>query len=245
MGFPHDILRKAGIAAVDFALPPRCTGCGSVVGELHAFCSECWQGIAWLGEDGCGTCGLPLEATDERLCGRCLAKPPILARTRAAVAYDDISRRLALKLKYGRRVAVARTMGRYMERFAASVDPQAILVPVPLHRWRLWERGFNQAALIARALGQRSGHRVAPIALRRKRATQKLKGMTPRQRAAEVRGAFAVREDVAGRTVVLVDDVMTTGSTADACAKALTAAGAARVELICFARVVRPARFER
>lgn len=240
MGFAVDILRRSGHAMLDFALPPRCAGCGTIVGEIDAFCGDCWPSIDWLGEGGCATCGLPLEATEATTCGRCLAKPPPIARTRAAVAYGDTARQLALKLKYGRRIAVARTMARYMARHVARTDEATMLVPVPLHRWRLWGRGFNQAQLIARWLGERTGIRVAPMALRRTRATARLKGMNPRQRAVEVRGAFTVREDVTDRVVVLVDDVMTTASTAEACAKALMKAGARRVELICFARVVRP-----
>src|SRR5207302_6060482 len=100
--------------ALDLALPPRCTGCGTMVAEVHSFCADCWKQVEFLGESGCAVCGLPLQATEAKLCGACLAKPPRIARTRAAVAYGDVSRGLAIRFKYGRKVAIARTMARYM-----------------------------------------------------------------------------------------------------------------------------------
>ena len=241
-----DLLRTCGRWALDFALPPRCAGCGTIVADVHSFCADCWTQIDFLGETGCTTCGLPLEATEMSTCGVCLARPPRVARTRAAVAYDDLSRGLAIRLKYGRKVAIARTMARYMAPLvASSVDP--LLVPVPLHRTRLWRRGFNQSALVARELSRRLKVPAAPLALRRSRRTPPLKGMSPLQRRKTVAGAFQVtdRIAVAGKTVILIDDVLTTGSTAEACARALQRAGAARVELITWARVVRPSQLMR
>ena len=108
--------------ALDFALPPRCAGCGIIVGEVHSFCSDCWRQIEFLGEIGCSTCGMPLQGTEATSCGACLAKPPRIARTRAAVAYDELSRGLAIRLKYGRKVAIARTMARYMAPLVARGD---------------------------------------------------------------------------------------------------------------------------
>ena len=191
------------------------------------------------------SCGLPLQATDADLCAVCLASPPRIQRTRASVAYDDISRGLVLRLKYGRKVALARTMARYMAPLLGAAPEDSILVPVPLHRGRLWQRGFNQSLLIARELSRATGLRLEPRALSRVKRTPPLKGLTVVQRRRTVAGAFKVLEtaDLKGRTVVLVDDVLTTGSTADACAKALERAGAARVELVAWARVVRPAQF--
>lgn len=229
--------------ALDFALPPRCGGCGTIVEQVHSFCADCWKQLEFLGDSGCSTCGLPLEPTDADLCAICLARPPRIDRTRAAVAYDDISRSLVLRLKYGRKVALARTMSRYMAPLIASVPPDSILVPVPLHRGRLWQRGFNQSVLVARELARATGLRIKPRALSRVKHTPPLKGLTALQRRRTVAGAFRVREPAAliGRTVVLVDDVLTTGSTANACARALKKAGAERVELLAWTRVVRPA----
>jgi ComF family protein len=239
-------IRSCARWALDFALPPRCAGCGTIVAEVHSFCSDCWKSIEFLGGSGCTTCGIPLAVTDVETCGACLAKPPRIARTRAAVAYDELSRSLAIRLKYGRKVAIARTMARYMAPLVAS-DGDPILVPVPLHRTRLWQRGFNQSALVARELSRRLGIKADPMLLRRIRRTPPLKGMSPLQRRKTVAGAFRVRDKsaVAGRTVVLVDDVLTTGSTADACARTLKRAGAARVELVSWARVVKPSQLMR
>ena len=234
--------------ALDFALPPRCPGCGAVTAEPHRFCLDCWSQLVFLGEPCCTCCGLPFPhdtAGTDALCGRCLADRPSFDRMRAAVAYGDIPRKVAMKLKYGGRPGVAETIAGFVRRHLPG-EGEAVLAPVPLHRWRIWKRGYNQAALIASALARRSGMAVQLDLLDRVRATPPLKAMNPSQRREVVRGAFRVSprrlEGIPGRTVLLVDDVFTSGATADACARILKRAGAARVEVLCWARVVKEER---
>lgn len=227
---------------VDLALPPRCAGCGGVAEADHRFCAPCWGQLRFLGPPWCATCHAPFEVDrgPAAQCGACLADPPSHDGVRAAVAYGEIARSVALKLKYGGRMAYAETMARAMARLMPG-DAE-LLVPVPLHRWRLWSRGFNQAVLIARALGKAGGVPVDPHLLRRVKATPVLRGLGARGRAKAVAGAFALAPGAGGRlrgrSVVLVDDVHTSGATADACTRALKRGGAARVTILCWARVL-------
>jgi ComF family protein len=224
------------------ALPPRCPGCGAVTEADHRFCARCWGSLAFLGPPWCAACALPFEYDrgPEARCGVCLADPPPHAGARAAVAYGPVARTLALRLKYGGRTAFAETAARLMLRLVPG--DAALLVPIPLHRWRLWSRGYNQSALIADALHRHGGPFVTRDLLRRTRATPVLRGLNPRERRKAVAGAFALagnaREQLAGRHVVLVDDVYTTGATAAACARLLMRAGAVRVTVLCWARVI-------
>lgn len=229
---------------LDFALPPRCPGCGAVTEEPHRFCFACWSALTFLGDPCCACCALPFahEAGEGALCGGCMAAPPPFDRLRAAVAYGEIPRKVALKLKYGGRPGVAETMARFMVRHLGSADG-AILAPVPLHRWRIWGRGYNQAALIASALARQSAQEARLDLLQRTKATPPLRGMNPRERREAVRGAFRLAERhkgaVRGKAVILIDDVYTSGATANACASVLKRAGASEVRVLAWARVVR------
>lgn len=233
-----------GTMVADFALPPRCPGCGAVTPGDHRFCLDCWVQLDFLGGPCCVSCGEPFEYDPGpgARCGACLRDQPPLDGARAAVAYGEVARRIALKLKYGGRPGLAETVALQMARLLPE-DEDVILAPVPLHRWRIWRRGYNQSALIARALAAKGGPPLMLDLVERRRATPILRGMGPAARAKAVRGAFAVsagrKAGVKGRIVVLIDDVYTTGATANACARALKRAGAAEVRLICWARVIR------
>lgn len=220
------------------ALPPRCPGCGVPVGEDHRFCAACWGTLRFLGPPWCARCCAPFadDRGADALCARCMAAAPGHAGVRAAVAYGAVARTVALGLKYGGRIGLADTMARPMARLLPLEAD--VLVPVPLHRWRLWRRGYNQAALIARAVGTITGVAVAADALARTRRTPVLRGLSGRERRAAVARAFAVTGDVRGLVVVLVDDVHTSGATADACAAVLLRAGARSVSVLCWARVL-------
>ena len=237
-------VRTALREMVAFALPPRCPGCGTVVGEDHSFCLDCWRSLDFLGGPACGQCGEPIELAyhEDARSGACLADPPPFDRARAAVAYGPIARALALKLKYGRRPGIALTMARPMRRVGAAMLEDALVVPVPLHRWRIWSRGYNQAALIARALARGTSDLALDLVERPKR-TRPLRGLGRLARERTVQGAFRInpawKDKVKGRRVVLIDDVYTTGATAKGCARILKRAGAKEVNLLCWARVVR------
>ncbi|WP_267396876.1 MULTISPECIES: ComF family protein [unclassified Sphingomonas] len=232
--------------AVALALPPRCGGCGVPVAEDHRFCASCWSSLRFIAPPWCAGCNRPFafDRGEGVLCGHCLAMPPRHGGVRAAVAYGDVARQLALKLKYGGRTGVAETMARQMARLVpAELD---LLVPVPLHRWRLWARGYNQAGLIATALGRRCGCAVDLTVLARARRTPVLQGLDRRARASAVTGAFRIadRGRIKGRTIGLVDDVYTSGATAAACTATLLAAGAAAVTVLCWARVLDEATID-
>ena len=212
-------------------------------------CPDCFRATGFITAPCCAVCGVPFSAAPQGgadgLCPSCESAPPDYNRARAALRYDAGARRLILLFKHGDRVEIATALAPVMARAGAVLLRGAdLLVPVPLHRWRLFRRRYNQAALLAQALGRITARPVLPDALIRTRPTAALGGKGVEDRRAEVAGAFAVRprrvERIAGRRVLLVDDVMTSGATADACARALKAAGATGVDVLAAARVPDP-----
>jgi ComF family protein len=243
------VRRAHGIArgALDTLLPPLCLSCSALVGEPGALCATCWSKVSFLAPPLCARCGFPFEADagPDTLCGACLKRPPRYDRARAAFRYEDGSRGLVLAFKHGDRTDAAPAYGRWLARAGAELLADAdFLAPVPLHRWRLFWRRYNQAALLAHAAGKASGRGVLPDLLIRRRNTPSQADRDARERRRNVAGAFALNERyrpfIRGRRVVLVDDVLTTGATVEACTRVLRLAGAERVDVLALARVVRP-----
>jgi ComF family protein len=224
--------------------PHRCLLCGHVVHEAHALCPTCWPDVHFIVPPFCACCGLPFphDFGAETLCARCLADPPPFSAARAAVTYDDNSKPLVLKFKHGDQLHLAPSFARWMLRAAPewSTEP-AYLVPVPLHWTRLVTRRYNQAALLARALAKISPHHLALDVLVRRRRTPSQGAMNREQRLKNVTGAFRVRDSwksrIKDQSVILLDDVVTTGATVTACAQTLMKAGAKDVRVLTLMRV--------
>ncbi|MEE4316331.1 MAG: ComF family protein [Erythrobacter sp.] len=214
---------------VDLVYPPRCPLCGAALAGQDGLCSDCW-----------GLLDIPDEVEVSPLSGPAGSSVPVLAAT----LYNDASRRLVLAYKHGGRIALARLLARLMavrlpEPGEGAARP--LLVPVPLHRWRLWQRGFNQAGLLGSELARLGKGELMVDALVRRKATRSLGGLGREARERSLAGAIAVNRrksaDITGRDVVLIDDVFTSGATARACVAALAGAGARSITVACFARV--------
>ena len=242
---------RSGAALVDLVFPPTCLACRKAVAQHDALCAGCWAELRLIERPFCERLGTPFAADLDDGLGaglvspEAIADPPVYARARAVARYDDggPARRLVQRLKYGDRLELASTLGRWMARAGDELLVEAdVLVPVPLHPLRLAWRRFNQSALLANAISRACGVPVDVDALARVKRSPPQVGMTRSQRALNVQGAFRVVPErsmgVDGRAVVLVDDVLTSGATVNAAARALLRGGARRVDVLVFARVV-------
>ena len=241
-------LKAIGRGTLDFVFPPLCAACRAPVTEAHNLCSRCWGRIAFVSDPVCAVCGFPFEfdpGPDTR-CAACEQQLPSFERARSLMRYDEASRDPILALKRADRLDLVPAFARWMFTVGRELVQDAdLIVPVPLHRRRLWQRRFNQSAAIATALGRLSGKPVLCLALIRTRATPSQGDMpSAAARRRNVRGAFRIeparRAGMRGKTILLIDDVFTTGATIEACTRALRRAGAARVLVLTLARVVRP-----
>jgi len=237
------IVRLAG-AALDAVYPPTCLACRAATEAHGALCPGCWSAIRLIERPFCERLGTPFERDlgEGLLSPQAMADPPAFARARAVARFEDgPARTLAHRLKYSDRGELAPPIARWMARAGADLLADAdLLVPVPLHPLRLWRRRFNQAALLAREISRQTGKPCDLGALLRVKATQSQVGLTRAQRAENVQGAFRIADgaSVRDRKIVLVDDVLTSGATANAASRALLRAGADRVDVLVFARVV-------
>jgi ComF family protein len=242
------IARAAGRSVLDLVLPPLCLKCREPVAEPQSVCAACWNELRFLTPPYCAQCGLPFpHALGAGVkCAACIARPPRFVCARAAVAYDDASRDLILSFKHADRLEVVPLFARWIASAAHdALDGADMLVPVPLHWLRLAARRYNQAAVLAHAISKHVRIPVETGVLVRAKATLSQGEMpSARARMKNVVGAFAVAEKakpkIRAQKVALIDDVLTTGATLQACTKALLRAGAATVSVVTLARVVRP-----
>ena len=238
-------LAEAFAPLVDLVYPPRCPACGEAIAAQDGLCSTCWAELAIPGEPACALCQRPFTgaaAAEGTICAPCLADPPRHDGIAAATLYNDASRKLVLAFKRGGRIALAPMLARLIAARLPEIDPASLVVPVPLHPLRLWRRGFNQSALLAREIARLKGATLLVDGLVRRKRTPVLGGLGKLARARALSGAIAVRPSrraqLKGASVVLVDDVMTSGATSDACVGALKRGGADKVVVACFARVL-------
>lgn len=237
-------LRSSWRLAFDMALPPLCPSCREPVAD-HGLCPACWAKLSPIERPFCEKLGIPFvyDPGPDVLSMQARADPPVYGRARAAFCYDEVAKNLVHVLKYGDRLDLAPIMGRWMARAGADLLVEAdVIVPVPLHWRRLWARRFNQSAALAMAIADIAGLPLNHKALRRKRATRQQVGLSRQARARNMQDAFEVRESdraaIKGQRLLLVDDVLTSGATLEACTRALLRAGAKEVNVLVFARVV-------
>lgn len=236
--------------AISVVYPTQCLTCGTPVEGMNGLCGACWRDTGFIGGTLCDACGVPLPGEsvhdDAPLCNGCMEDPRPWVQGRSAITYSDAGRRLVLALKHGDRQEIAPPAGRWMAAAVRDlVQSATLVVPVPLHWTRMLKRRYNQSALLARSISAELSLVWSPDALQRVQRTPSLDGKSRVERHQIVQDAVRVnpkrRVQMAGRQVLLVDDVMTTGATLAACARACHAAGASQVRVVTLARVIKEA----
>ncbi len=229
---------------LELLYPPQCVACETATATPHSLCVACWNAMPLISKPYCERLGTPFQVDFGMgmLSPAAIADPPRFDRARAVAGHRDTARDLVSRLKYGERLDLAILMAKMMKQAGRDLLVEAdVLIPVPMHPLRLWRRRYNQAALLAHALGKETGVPVSLEVLRRVRHTRAQVGLRRSERQTNLVGAFLVpaehRPIIAGRHVVVIDDVRTTGSTLNACAHILRKAGATRIDVLTFTLV--------
>lgn len=240
-------LSRIGRWGLDWLIPPQCLACRAEVADGASLCVACWSKLSFIEPPYCDRLAIPFpyDQGEEAVSAAALADPPVWERARAALVFDDEARALTHALKYRDRHEAGILMARLMIRAGADILKEAdAVIPVPLHRFKLWRRRYNQSAILARHISKDTGRPFCPEFLQRQRSTRSQTGLDRDERRRNVRDAFIVPEDmrprIVGKSFLLVDDVRTTGATLEAATRALKAAGAAHVDVLTFALVHKP-----
>lgn len=242
--------------AVDLLFPPRCPLCGDAIADQNGLCLPCWGKLEIPSGPCCTLCQRPIftDPLEEKLgegaiCALCMTTPPKHDGIVAATYYNDASRQLVLAFKHGRKIALSAMLARQIAARLPQLEDPWLIIPVPLHRIRLWSRGYNQSALMANRIGKASKQQVVIDGLRRTKRTPPLGGLGRKAREDALANAIHLNparlSGIKGANIILVDDVLTSGATSDACVKVLKKAGAAKVIIACYARVLGDAETPR
>ncbi len=223
----------------DLCFPLTCCCCGDFV-DTEGLCPDCWKQIKWISEPKCRICGLPFELACEGACAECLSQKPYFDKAISVFEYNDASKKIVLKFKNGDTTYISGLLAGWMYRAAKEEFSKAdIIIPVPINFWKRLKRKYNQSELLARELSKLSGIKYEPDFLKKIKETKPQEGLNRKQRLKNLAGSFGMKENMYEKNVILVDDVFTTGATANECSKVLKKHGAKNVIVVTLARVCR------